>query len=115
MWISEKITKNKKSRPTLNANVSYSNGYSTSVCGSNDFADIDKIAPYGIAYVPPRDERAVVIPVGRGQVCAGVVCSNFASVKPGELMLFSEGGAKILLKNDGSVVINGQVFSAEET
>ena len=36
------------------------------------------------------------------------------ALEPGELLLFSQGGARIYLKNSGEVVINGQVFAAEE-
>lgn len=33
---------------------------------------------------------------------------------PGEVRLFSAGGAEIVLKLDGTVVINGQVFEKKE-
>ena len=48
-----------------------------------------------------------------GMVCAGAVVEETA-LEPGELLLFSQGGARIYLKNSGEVVINGQVFAAEE-
>jgi hypothetical protein len=34
---------------------------------------------------------------------------------PGEVILFSQGGAYITLKNDGSVVINGLTITPEGT
>lgn len=42
-------------------------------------------------------------------VKTGVV-NDAGTLLPGEVRLFSAGGAEIVLKLDGTVVINGQVF-----
>ena len=41
-------------------------------------------------------------------VCT-IACEN-TEIEPGELLLFSKGGAEILLSNDGKVYINGKEF-----
>lgn len=48
-----------------------------------------------------------------GGVCLGVV-NAAETLLPGEVRLFSAGGAEIVLKLDGTVVINGQVFEKKE-
>ena len=48
-----------------------------------------------------------------GGVCLGVV-NDAGTLLPGEVRLFSAGGAEIVLKLDGTVVINGQVFEKKE-
>ena len=48
-----------------------------------------------------------------GGVCLGVV-NDAGTLLPGEVRLFSAGGAQIVLKLDGTVVINGQVFEKKE-
>lgn len=51
--------------------------------------------------------------VTTGGVCLGVV-NDAGTLLPGEVRLFSAGGAEIVLKLDGTVVINGQVFEKKE-
>ncbi len=49
--------------------------------------------------------------IARGLAQAGahvVIADVRGDLKPGELMLYSAGGASIVLKNDGSVLINGK-------
>lgn len=81
--------------------------------GSGEYRDFALAAPWGIAYMPPDAARAVLVNSTEGMVCAGAVVEETA-LEPGELLLFSQGGARIYLKNSGEVVINGQVFAAEE-
>ena len=71
-----------------------------------------QVAPWGIAYQPPATARAVLVNSTEGMVCTGAMMEEI-DLEPGELLLFSQGGARIYLKNTGEVVINGQVFAAE--
>lgn len=65
--------------------------------------------PYGMAVSVPQGTEAVMT----GGVCLGVV-NDAGTLLPGEVRLFSTGGAEIVLKLDGTVVINGQVFEKKE-
>lgn len=67
--------------------------------------------PYGMAVCMPQGERVMMLP--ESGVCLGTV-NTAAGLLPGEVRLFSVGGAEILLRADGAVVINGQVFSKRE-
>lgn len=63
--------------------------------------------PYGMAVCVPQGENVLMLP--ESGVCLG--CINDAEgMEPGEVRLFSAGGAEICLKADGTVTINGQVF-----
>lgn len=64
--------------------------------------------PYGFASVVPVGESAVVLPLANGEVSLGVLAKN-VGLDEGEVMLSSKGGASIVLKNDGRVLINGKV------
>ena len=80
----------------------------SSTDGTNQFA---LVAPGGLFYVPSLNEDAVVIPTESGRMCIGIrIPYNELTLEPGELMLRSEGGAYIILKNDGTVEINGKEF-----
>lgn len=63
--------------------------------------------PFGMAVCVPQGEKVVMLP--ESGVCLGTV-NGAEGLKPGEVRLFSAGGAEILLRADGAVVINGQVF-----
>ncbi|MCI9552842.1 MAG: hypothetical protein HFE94_04825, partial [Acutalibacter sp.] len=39
---------------------------------------------------------------------------GYNALEEGEVRLYSAGGAEILLKNNGQVVVNGQVFAPKE-
>ncbi|MBQ2944277.1 MAG: hypothetical protein IJD93_06285 [Ruminococcus sp.] len=72
--------------------------------------DLPLIAPFGVMYVPVTGEKAVTLETPSGEVCLGVVAKSPKELASGELMLCSKGGASIVLKNDGRVLINGKEF-----
>ena len=54
---------------------------------------------------------------GRGLLWRTIITAVLlaaGTLLPGEVRLFSAGGAEIVLKLDGTVVINGQVFEKKE-
>lgn len=110
MWLLDYVTRNSfsKTEPSCGDVTAFSMG-NVAVNSSLEHRDVPVVAPYGIAYNPPVGETSVVLPLTKEQVCLGVV-SKDKNLEEGELMLYSKGGATIVLKNDGSVVINGKVF-----
>lgn len=64
-------------------------------------------AVWAFASVVPVGESAVVLPLANGEVSLGVLAKN-VELDEGEVMLSSKGGASIVLKNDGRVLINGK-------
>lgn len=111
MWLTSFMAKN------IRGNNAASSG---SVVGSKDGKlqvdttlsrhDMPLVAPFGVVCVPVVGEEAVTISTSNGEVCLGVVAKNTKGLVPGELMLCSKGGANIVLKNDGRVLINGKEF-----
>ncbi len=75
--------------------------------GGVPYVNIPVISPYGVVAVPPKGTKTVVLPTGDTAVCMGTP-QQVENLKEGELMLFSSGGASIVLKNDGRVLINGK-------
>lgn len=110
MWLLDYVTRNSfsKTEPSAGDVTACSMG-NVAVNSSLEHRDMPIIAPFGIAYNPPLGQTSVVLPLVKEQACIGVVAEN-KDLEEGELMLYSKGGATILLKNDGSVVINGKVF-----
>nr|WP_316614279.1 hypothetical protein [uncultured Ruminococcus sp.] len=112
MWINEYMTGRSFNTEGASAGEirSAKNG-SVSVSATRDYGALPLIAPSGIAYVPVAGASTVVMEGAGGAVCLGVIAAPKADLQPGELMLYSAGGAGIVLKNDGRVLINGKEVS----
>lgn len=110
MWIPEKIAEVSDADDVFTAEVAGADG--TKVCLGDDVRAIEGEAyfPYGIASVPPKGVRAAAVQAGRTLVVFGCEGAADVSLEAGEVALYSSGGASIILKNDGSVVINGRTF-----
>lgn len=113
MWISNKIASREKSkeRKTASADVTMVSGENIVVQNSNEYRDIKIVSPRGVAYMPVQGDKTVVIPVGDENICIGAI-NESAGLEAGELMFYSLGGAKIILKNNGEVVINNTTIPA---
>lgn len=108
MWLMNYITKNSVTAPSaVKGNVNKNDKDGTAVISSGEHKRLKSCFPYGIVSVPPTGERAVVLPLDDGEVGLGVIKNN-TSLREGELMLYSRGGASIVLKNDGKVLVNGR-------
>lgn len=108
MWISGYVTGNSFPGDRAAVGSVRSAGAKVSVSAAADHLSIPTAAPYGIAYVPPVGAGSVVMPTDGGSVYLGVIGAPTQGLEQGELMLYSSGGASIVLKNDGRVLINGR-------
>ena len=108
MWISGYVTGNSFPAKKPSIGEVRSVGDKVSVSASEEHRTLRVAAPFGIAYVLPVGESSVIMPTENGSICVGVVASPPEGLEPGEMMLYSSGGASIVLKNDGSVLINGR-------
>lgn len=91
MWLTKKETAEKAE--SVKTGVVTTGGGEISVCTELERRAPIVTVPYGMAVSVPQGTEAVM---------------------PGEVRLFSAGGAEIVLKLDGTVVINGQVFEKKE-
>lgn len=105
MWLLSYITKNSLEAPEAAKGNVYDNG--TSVAASGEHRSLRACLPYGVASIPPKNECAVVLPLDYGEVSLGVLADT-EGLQEGEVKLSSAGGASIVLKNDGRVLINGR-------
>lgn len=109
MWISQQMIAAQKNRPS--ADTARITG-ADSAQGVNQYRSLPFAGPWGIAYQPPNASQAVIVSTSAGDACIGSLAES-RSIEPGELMLFSSGGAEIYLKNNGEIEINGQIFKAK--
>lgn len=110
MWMSKRIAMSGKRQLTAElGQVSSLETGLVSVQSGHEYRDVPMMGPSGIAYMPVEGARSVILSANGTPICAGVIGENKA-LEAGELMLYSAGGASIVLKNDGSVLINGTPF-----
>lgn len=108
MWLMNYITQNSISAPSaVKGNVNKNDSDGIAVVSSGEHKRLKSCFPYGIVSVPPTGEKAIVLPLDDGEVGLGVISGN-VGLNEGEVMLYSKGGASIILKNDGRVLINGK-------
>ena len=79
------------------------------VKGESEYRYPELLFPYGYSSAAQDGDRAVML----DGVCAGIAAVPDGQLSQGEVRLYSSGGAEILLKNSGEVVINGQKFPAK--
>lgn len=73
--------------------------------------NIDSYAPYGYKSVPPVDEDVIMLESNDGAVVLGSL-SKDEDIESGEVKISSLGGAYIILKNNGDIVLNGLVIDS---
>lgn len=109
MWINEYMTgRSFGMNAASSGEIRAANNGNVAVSSTRDYGKVPLIAPAGISYVPTAGSATMVVEGAGGAVCLGVIAPLQAELEPGELMLYSAGGASIVLKNDGKVLINGR-------
>ena len=114
MWISQKVGALEQPSAQIQGGEVLSNTGSLSIQAVGQYSAVPLAAPFGITYVPPKGTKVVLLEEEDTVLCAGAI-SEPVNLSEGELMLRSSGGAYIHLKNNGDVVINGQVFPLQST
>lgn len=73
---------------------------------------VSNYSPYGYSFSVPTGEEVLLVNSSLGTVGAGIKMKN-ENLSSGEIAISSIGGAKIILKNDGTVDINGIVITKD--
>jgi hypothetical protein len=92
------------------AQVSYSGSGGFGALAEAESRGISVFAPRGISYRPREGDRLLLRADG-ADVCVGCLATVF--LEPGELALTSSGGARLHLKNNGEISLNGLIISAD--
>ncbi len=111
MWISKEIVSNEnKDEKSFFGKITDANAANLVVQADRECRAPKIILPFGVASVPSVGSKVVLTQVNNEYVLLGSLNSG-VSLSPGELMLYSAGGASIVLKNSGEVLINGKEYS----
>ncbi len=78
--------------------------------GTGGASQLSMVTPGGVEYVPDRDDEAVILWGNKRRLFIGKRRNTTSNnLKPGELLLYSKGGASIYLTNEGEIRITGTV------
>lgn len=112
MWLSKMIGKGIADNRAQKGSVTISGSADIEAQYTAGTKNMEAFTPYGYTCAAPIGEEVVVIPSSDGEVALGTRCKA-SELESGEVMIASLGGAKIILKNDGTVVINSMVINRE--
>lgn len=117
MWLSKKLAVNQRLEQegaAADMGVTTISGGTASVMTRGEQRDLAVFAPGGVLWQPRVGDTVLVIRGGAGGLEHCVAAAE-PTVKPpegmapGELYLYSSGGASVYLKGDGSVAVTGPV------
>ena len=108
MWLTERLLVEEGLK--LRGGQAEGRGAQFAVQGEREFRTPEMLFPYGFSSTAASGKQAVML----DRYCAGVTAAPDAGLQEGEVRLYSAGGAEILLKRSGEVVINGRVFAPKE-
>lgn len=109
MWLSKIISKGNDYQKAEKGIVTISGKNQMEIGASASSREVKNYAPYGYNSVPPVGQEVLLMPSSDGQVVLGSK-SRLQALESGEIKISSQGGASIILKNDGTVVINTMVI-----
>lgn len=105
MWLSKMLSRSDTSDKAEKGRVTLSGADGFEAGSSVTSRNINAYAPYGYNSLAPVGEEVILLPSSDGQVAMGTK-NDSTSLESGEIKITSKGGAYIILKNDGSVIIN---------
>lgn len=113
MWISRQFSGRNGTFSAERGIVSKSDNGRIDAGSSVNSRDTVSFSPYGYSAYIPKGEEVLLLQSNDGQVALGTknVCEE---LEKGEIRIASAGGAQIVLKNDGSVIINGRLMIDRE-
>jgi hypothetical protein len=91
------------------AQVSYSESAGFGALAEAETRGVPVFAPRGMSYRPREGDRLLLLRADGTDVCVGCLAAD--SLEPGELALASSGGARLHLKNNGEISLNGLIIS----
>ena len=117
MWLSKSISlrqRTEQESAAADMGVTTIGGGSASVMTRGEQRNLEVFAPGGLIWQPRAGDTVLVVKGGTGGQEQCVVASSTAAaapegLAPGELFLYSCGGASIYLRADGGIVVKGNV------
>lgn len=114
MSLAKRLSQKKNDSIAQNASITIADKGFVSASCSCEYRDVPVYSPYGMESVPINGSDVLLVPYLDGYAMCGCKASN-SGLQKGEVRISSFGGASILLKNNGDVVINGLTIKSDGT
>ncbi len=119
MWLSKTIALRQRAEresTVADMGVTTIGGGSASVMTKGEQRELEVFAPGGLVWQPQAGDTVLVVKGGTGCQEQCVVAASTAGaapegLAPGELFLYSCGGASLYLREDGSIAVTGGGFA----
>ena len=110
MWLSQRTGRGKYiNRSTDVGDITIADAQ-TGVMLDGELRDLGLMTPGGYVWRPKKGQDVIVIKSADGEnFAAGIPLDSAQGVVPGEVLILSDGGCQIMLKNDGSILLSGRV------
>lgn len=115
MWMTEKIARPLRESPVENGRAAAFQTAGFAATGSAQRQNVPLYLPAGMVSIPCQGAQVLLIPCAGETVCAGVRTEDTQGLLPGEIRLFSAGGASLTLKNSGEIELNGAAVAKDGT
>ncbi len=111
MWLSKKFNNPYMSVSEVGT-VTVSENATIDALSTISSKEVQNYSPYGYSFSVPTGEEVLLVNSSLGTVGAGIKMKN-ENLSAGEIAISSIGGARIVLKTDGTVNINGLVITKD--
>lgn len=108
MWISRRLHSQSNQQGAERGRVTLSGNDGIEAGATYSTRDVGMYMPYGYSSSPPVGSEAILLASADGQVLVGTKMEH--SCDSGEVVICSMGGARIELKNDGTIRLNSLVI-----
>lgn len=109
MWLGKAMITDSSSVAAAAGGVKTSADRRVTAAAESGRSQYAMVAPPGIVSSPAAGSDAVVMQTSSGQLCIGVRTPYHGyDTEPGEVLLYSAGGAVLRVANDGKVYVNGR-------
>lgn len=115
MWITQKIAQSARMDPAENGRADSFQNAELAATGSARRQNVPLYAPAGLISIPSQGAQVLLSPCAGETICTGVRVADTQGLRPGEIRLFSAGGASLTLKNSGEIDLNGVTITRDGT
>ncbi len=115
MWITQRISQSVRETAAENGRADAFQNMELSATGSARRQNVPLYAPAGLSSIPSPGAQVMLLPCAGETVCTGVRMTDLQGLQPGEIRLYSAGGASLTLKNSGEIELNGITITRDGT
>ena len=110
MWLSKQLSGSAAEQTVAEFGSVTMEGNNTAVVTEGEKRGVSTVFPGGYAYRVQTGETVAILHCGNTDLIQGTILDRVPDeLEPGEVKITAAGGAAILLKNDGNILLQGNV------